>query len=98
MGSSSDPLHGVASALVADGGAALRSGTDDVLAARARVLHEEAIAMDRRSRQLRDERDLLIRKLRVNDPQRWSYGTLAKVIGCSRELVAAVVKASKKRP
>ncbi len=95
---SSDPLHGVASALVADGGAASRFGTDDLLAARARDLHEQAAEAEHRASQLRAERDLLIRRLRADDERRWSYGALAKVIGCSRELIAAIVKAPKKRP
>ena len=42
------------------------------------------------SSQVRDA--TLIRQLRDEDSERWSYGALAKVIGCSRELVAQVSK------
>lgn len=42
--------------------------------------------------QYRAERDRLIRQLRSEDPRRWSYGALAAGLGCSRELIALVVK------
>ena len=45
-----------------------------------------------RAESLRAERDRLIRQLRAEDEKRWSYGALAKAIGCSRELIAQVVK------
>jgi hypothetical protein len=41
---------------------------------------------------LRAERDQLIRRLRAEDPQKWSYGALAAALGCSRELIALVAK------
>ena len=38
-------------------------------------------------------RDDLVRQLRRTDPQSWSYGQLAKAVGCSPELIALIVKA-----
>ena len=75
-------------------GAATRrsGGVSDLRAARARELHEQVAETERRAAQLRAERDRLIRQLRDEDSERWSYGALAKVIGCSRELVAQVSK------
>ncbi len=74
------------------GGAASRFGTPDVLAARARELHEAAAEAERRAAELRAQRDQLILRLRSEDERRWSYGALAKAIGCSRELIAQVVR------
>jgi len=37
----------------------------------------------------------LILALRAEDPSRWSYGTLAQALGCSRELVALVLRRSR---
>ena len=81
-------------ALKGAGGAATRrsGGVSDLRAARARELHEQVAEAERRAARLRAERDRLIRQLRDEDSERWSYGALAKVIGCSRELVAQVAK------
>lgn len=70
----------------------------DARAAQAKRLHlqvQEALEMAGR---LRDQRDDLVRALRRSDPERWSYSTLAKAVGCSPELIAVIVKggASKK--
>ena len=67
-------------------------GTSDARAARARELHRKAAEADERAARLREERDRLIRQLREEDPKRWSYGALAAALGCSRELVALVLK------
>ena len=90
----SDPLSGVVPAPTgARGGATRRSGgVSEVTVARARELHEQAAQAERRAAELRAQRDDLIRRLREEDEQRWSYGALAKAVGCSRELVAQVVK------
>jgi hypothetical protein len=40
----------------------------------------------------RQQRDALIRQIRKDDPDAWSYGGLAAAIGCSKELIAAIVK------
>jgi ribosome-binding protein aMBF1 (putative translation factor) len=49
----------------------------------------EALALAERHRQ---QRDVLIRQARQDDPGRWSYSALAAAIGCSKELIAAIVK------
>lgn len=40
----------------------------------------------------RTQRDRLIRQLREEDPDRWTYPALAAAVGCSPELVAAIIK------
>lgn len=70
-------------------------GTSDVRAARARELHRQAAEADAVAARCRAERDRLIRVLRAEDAERWSYGTLAQALGCSRELVALVLKRKK---
>lgn len=69
-----------------------RTGTSDGRAARARELHAKAAEADETAARYRAERDRLIHQLRDEDPGRWSYGALAAALGCSRELVALVVK------
>jgi ribosome-binding protein aMBF1 (putative translation factor) len=49
----------------------------------------EALALAERHRQ---QRDALIRRARQDDPGRWSYTALAAALGCSKELIAAIVK------
>lgn len=83
-----------------NGGAASRAvrarsaggGVSDARAARARELHRKALEADELAARQRAERDALIRRLRDEDPARWSYGALASALGCSRELIALVVK------
>lgn len=60
--------------------------------ARARDLHERALEADELAARQRAQRDELILRLRAEDPKRWSYGALASAIGCSRELIALVVR------
>ena len=76
------------------GGAASRAqgGTSDARVARARELHRKALEADELAARQRAERDALIRRLRAEDPKKWSYGALATALGCSRELIALVVK------
>lgn len=91
---SDDPLSGVVPAPTgARGGASRRvGGVSDMTAARAREMHERAAEAERRAAELRARRDDLIRRLRAEDEERWSYGAIAAAVGCSRELVAQVVK------
>lgn len=58
----------------------------------AREAHRLAGDASRVANQHRDQRDQLIRALRSDDPERWSYTALAKAVGCSPELVAAIIK------
>ena len=66
----------------------------DPRAARARELHRQAAEADALAARRRAERDRLIMSLRAEDPQRWSYSTIAAAVGCSRELVALVLRRS----
>ena len=95
----SDPLRGQRSGArggTGNGAAPRRvrrsRGTSDARAARAGELHAKAAEADRLAAQYRAERDRLIHQLRDEDPKRWSYGALAAALGCSRELIALVVK------
>lgn len=95
----SDPLGGVRSRArggTRTGAAPRRAqaarGTSEPRAARAKELHAKAAEADRIAEQYRAERDRLIHQLRDEDPQRWSYGALAAALGCSRELIALIVK------
>ena len=67
-------------------------GVSDPRAARARELHRLAAEADALAASRRSERDRLILQLRAEEPQRWSYTTLAAAVGCSRELVALVLR------
>jgi hypothetical protein len=50
------------------------------------------VADDKSARQHRDQRDRLVKQLRAEDSERWTYPALAAAVGCSRELIAAIVK------
>ena len=58
-------------------------GSSDPLAARAAELHAKALEADAVAAQYRAERD---------EPKRWSYTALAQALGCSRELIAQIVR------
>lgn len=75
-----------------------RGGISDARLARARELHRKAAEAEELAARLRAERDSLIKRLRTEDPEKWSYGSLAAGIGCSRELVALVIKRKPARP
>jgi hypothetical protein len=64
----------------------------DARAALAREAHRLAGEAEQRAAQHRAHRDQLVRQLRREDPQRWTYPALAAAVGCSPELVAAIVK------
>ncbi|MFC8038935.1 hypothetical protein ACFUOZ_06230 [Paenarthrobacter sp. NPDC057355] len=49
----------------------------------------DALALAERHRQ---QRDAFIRRARQEDPVRWSYSALAAAVGCSKELIAAIIK------
>ena len=86
---------GAASSRVPTGGPAKRAGAQgvsDPRAARARELHRQAAEVDAQAARLREERNRLIHQLRAEDPARWSYGAIAAALGCSRELVALVLR------
>ena len=93
----SDPLRGVR-ARRAGGGRPPRArpsrttGTSDPLAARAAELHAKALEADAVAARYRAERDEIIDRLRADGSGRWSYTALARALGCSRELIAQIVR------
>ena len=68
------------------------SGSSDPLAARAAELHAKALEADAEAARYRAERDEIIDRLRQAEPERWSYTALARALGCSRELIAQIVR------
>lgn len=64
-------------------------------AAAAREHHRDAAAAGRLADEHRECRDRLVRQLRAEDPQRWTYAELARTVGCSPELVAYIIRGSR---
>lgn len=64
----------------------------DVRIAQARRHHRESLSADGEAATHRAQRNALIRRLRDEDPERWTYVALASAVGISPELVAAIVK------
>lgn len=64
----------------------------DPRAAQAREAHRLARQTDALAGQHRATRDRLIRELRAEDPKRWTWPALAKAVGCTPELAAAIAK------
>lgn len=42
--------------------------------------------------QHRELRNKLIRELRKADPRQWTYPSLARAVGCTPELIAAIIQ------
>lgn len=68
------------------------AGSSNPLAARAAELHAKALGADAEAARYRAERDEIIDRLRRAEPERWSYTALARALGCSRELIAQIVR------
>lgn len=64
----------------------------DIRAQQAREHHRASAAATDQARQHQQQRNQLVRMLREEDPQRWSYKALAKAVDCSPELIAAIVQ------
>ncbi len=64
----------------------------DARAQQAREQHRRSLEASEQAAVHRVQRDRLIRQLRQEDPERWTYPALAAAVGCSPELVAAIVK------
>lgn len=64
----------------------------DARAVAARMHHEDAERSERQASAHRKMRDRLIRQLREEDPEHWSYPRLARAVGCSPELIAHIVR------
>lgn len=58
----------------------------------ARDAHASAHGHDQAARDRRDIRDLVVRELRAEDPKRWTMSKLAAEVGCSKELIAYILK------
>lgn len=58
----------------------------------ARDEHRLSLASEDQAGRHRMTRDELVRTLRREDPKTWTYGALADAVGCSRELIAYIVK------
>ena len=65
--------------------------SDDIRASQAREHHRAALSEMEGAARHRRLRDSLIRKLREDDPQRWTYGAIAKAVGITPELVAKIL-------
>lgn len=64
----------------------------DARAQQAREHHRAQAAAEALAKRHRDQRNRFVRQLRADDPDRWTYPALAKAIGCSPELIAAIIK------
>jgi hypothetical protein len=63
----------------------------DTRAQQAREHQRLAAEADELATRHRQQRDQLVRALRAADPSRWTYRTLADAVGCTRELINAIV-------
>jgi hypothetical protein len=63
----------------------------DARAVQAREEHRRASADEQSAARRRATRDRLVRELRAEDAERWTYPALAAAVGCSPELIAAIV-------
>lgn len=64
----------------------------DIRAQQAREHHRAAAAATAEADQHRELRNKLIRELRRSDPTQWTYPHLAKAVGCTPELIAAIIQ------
>ena len=64
----------------------------DITVQQAREHHARSLEKEAEAGREREMRDRLIRRVREGDPKRWSYGALARAVGCSPELIAYIVK------
>jgi hypothetical protein len=59
---------------------------------RARDLHRKTSTAYLDQKRYRVERNKIIRTLRAEDPRLWTYQALAAAVGCSKDLIAAIVQ------
>jgi len=64
----------------------------DIRAQQAREHHRELSRLGEQAARHREQRDRLVRLLRADDPERWTYPALARAVGCSPELIAHILK------
>lgn len=70
----------------------------DIRAQQAREHHRKALAALEQAARHREQRDRLVRQLREADPHRWTYAALADLVGCSPELIAAIINPRRTQP
>lgn len=64
----------------------------DIRAQQAREHHRHSQESDQQAEQHRAARNALVRALRADNPQHWTYPALAAAVGCSPELIAAIIQ------
>lgn len=62
----------------------------DARPSQARREHQQADVDAAAAAQHRARRNTLVRALRDEDPERWTYTALAAAVGCTKELIAAI--------
>jgi AraC-like DNA-binding protein len=70
---------------------------DDYRVEQARSHHLEATGLSERASRFRRLRDELVGVLRESDPERWTMGALAREVGCSKELIAYILRERARR-
>lgn len=69
----------------------------DPRAAQARDHQHRQQEADQQAKLHREQRDRLVRLLRAENPDRWTYTALARAVDCSPELIAAICKGRTRR-
>lgn len=64
----------------------------DIRAQQARENNRLAGEHETQATQYRAQRDYIVRLLRAEDPQRWTYLALARAVDISPELVAKIIR------
>lgn len=64
----------------------------DIRAQQAREHHRHSKDSERLAEQHRSARNALVRALRADDPAVWTYRALAGAVGCTEELIAAIIQ------
>ena len=68
----------------------------DARAQQAREHHRAAARTNHEAEVHRAQRDTLVRALRAEDKRYWTYERLGEAIGCSKELIALIIKSELK--
>ena len=71
--------------------------TSDARAQQAREHHRAASAAERDAARHRAARDQLVRRLRDEDPARWTYSALAGAVGCDQQLIRWILTGDRAR-
>ena len=71
--------------------------TSDPRALQAREHHRAASAAEADAARHRDARDHVVRRLRAEEPQVWTYAALARAVGCEPQLIRWILKGDRAR-